>query len=104
MAAMEERLAAMQTGVRSLHGLSFKGRRLKNISVLGLNASQRDELLARLPVHVGDTLAGDSTEKVEAAIKEFDEHLGLSMYSTADGQAEIHITAPGSEDTFEPRP
>jgi len=63
MAAMEERLAAMQTGVRGLHGLSFKGRRLKNISVLGLNASQRDELLARLPVHVGDTLAGDSTEK-----------------------------------------
>ena len=63
----------------------------------------RDELLAKLPVHVGDTLAADSMEKVEAAVKQFDEHLGLSMFTTRDGQAEIRIAAPGSGDSLEPR-
>jgi hypothetical protein len=63
----------------------------------------RDELLAKLPAHVGDILAEDSMEKVAAAVKQFDEHLGLSMLTTHDGQVEIRIAAPGSWAGGEPR-
>jgi hypothetical protein len=76
---------------------------LKTIDIQGLSSAVRDELLAKLPVHVGDTLAEDSMEKVAAAVKQFDEHLGLSMLTTPYGQAKIRITAPGSGHGSEPQ-
>jgi hypothetical protein len=79
------------------------GRRLKIIDIQSVSSAARDELLAKLPVHVGDTLAEDSMERVEATVKQFDEHLGLSVLTTHDGQVEIHITAPGSGDARELR-
>jgi hypothetical protein len=51
---------------------------------------------------VGDTLAEDSMDKVRAALKQFDEHLGLAMFTTRDGQVEIRIAAPGSSGSLEP--
>jgi len=42
-------------------------------------------------VQEGDTLSADSLNKVEAAVKQFDEHLSLSMTTDADGQVEIRI-------------
>jgi outer membrane protein assembly factor BamA len=71
----------------------FAGRRLKAIDIQGLTSASRDELLAKLPVHVGDTLAEDSMDKVEAAVKLFDRHLALSMFTTDDGQVEIRLEA-----------
>ena len=103
MAAMEKTLAELQAGLGEIRGPALAGRRLKTISIQGLTSASRDELLAKLPVHVGDTLAEDSMEKIEAAVKQFDEHLGLSMFTTRNGQAEIRIAAPGSGDSFEPR-
>jgi TonB family protein len=103
LAALEKRLAELQGGLGSLQGAAmFAGRRLKRIDIQGLTSAARDELLAKLPVHVGDTLAEDSMENVEAALKQFDEHLGLSMFTTRDGQVEIRIAAPGSRDRLEP--
>ncbi len=95
----------MKVGPGALYfkGPSVAGRRLKAIDIQGLTAASRDELLAKLPVHVGDTLAGDTMESVEAAVKQFDERLGLSMFTTG-GQVEIRITAPGSSDSGEPHP
>lgn len=85
-----------QAGLIDFNGAAMlAGRRLKTIKTRGLSSAVRDELLAKLPVHVGDTLAEDSMEKVDAAVKQFDEHRGLSMLATHDGQAEIRITAPG---------
>jgi TonB family protein len=90
-------MAALEKSLAELHGAAmFAGRRLKTIDIQGLGSAVRDELLAKLPVHVGDTLAEDSMEKVAAAVKQFDEHLGFSMLTTPDGQAQIRITAPGS--------
>jgi len=60
-----------------------------------LGAAAREELLAKLPVHVGDTLAEDSMQKIEAVTKQFDEHLGLSMCTVSNGEVEVRITAPG---------
>jgi chromosome segregation ATPase len=95
LAVMEKDLAELRAGLAdSRSSPVFAGRKLKNIDIQGLTAASRDELLAKLPVHVGDTLAEDSMEKVEAAVKQFDEHLGLSMFTANDGQVEIRITAP----------
>jgi hypothetical protein len=94
IAALEKRLADLQGGFGSLHGAAmFAGRRLKAIDIQGLTSASRDELLAKLPVHVGDTLAEDSMDKVEAAVKLFDRHLALSMFTTDDGQVEIRLEA-----------
>jgi TonB family protein len=80
----------------------FVGRRLKTIDIQGLSAASRDELLAKLPVRVGDILADDSLARIKAAVKQFDEHLRVMIFSPPDGQVEIHIAAPGSGDRFEP--
>jgi len=94
MADLAKRLAELRAGYHDFSGAStFAGRRLKAIDIRGLTGAVRDELLAALPVHVGDTLADDSMEKVDAAVKQVDEHLGLSMFTTSDGQVEIRIAA-----------
>ena len=104
MAAIEKRLADLRAGSRDFSGAAmFAGRRLKTIRIQGLTNASRDELLAKLPVHVGDTLAEDSMEKVNAAVKQFDSDLGLWMLTTRDGQVEIRIFTPGSSDSLEQR-
>jgi TonB family protein len=101
--ALEKQLAEMRPDFGDFHGAAmFAGRRLKTIDIQGLDGAVRDELLTKLPVHVGDTLAEDSMEKVQAAVKQFDEHLGLSTFTTRDGQVEIRIAAPGPGGSFEP--
>jgi TonB family protein len=105
MAEIEKRLAELQAQLGGAHPSAIlAGRRLKIVDVRGLADVTLESLVARLPVHLGDTLAEDSMEKVEAAVKGFDEHLGLRMFVTDDGQVEILITAPGSGDVLEPHP
>ena len=106
MAELEKRLAELQVGLsRDFSGAAmFAGRKLKTIEIRGLSNASRDELLAKLPVHVGDTLAEDSMEKVNAAVKRFDADLGLSMFTTRDGQVEMRIFTPDSSDSWDPRP
>ena len=105
---LENQLRALQGTVTAgrngfyFPGSIFTGRKLKSIDFQGLSAAARDELLARLPVHVGDTLAEDSMEKVQAAVKQFDERLGLSMFTARDGQVKIRIAAPDSSGNSEP--
>jgi hypothetical protein len=104
MAAIEKRLADLRAGSRDFSGAAmFAGRRLKTIRIQGLTNASRDQLLAKLPVHVGDTLAEDSMEKVDAAVKQFDSDLGLWMLTTRDGQVEIRIFTPGSSGSLEQR-
>jgi TonB family protein len=94
---LEKAMAEFKAGQDDFdRGAMFIGRRLKTIEVQGLSSPSRDELLARLPLHVGDTLSNESMEKVTAAVKQFDEHLGVSMFTTRDGEVEIRISAPQS--------
>lgn len=92
MAVLEKKLAELREGSHDFSGAAmFAGRRLKTIDIRGLTNASRDELLAKLPVQVGDILAEDSMEKVNAAVKQFDSDLGFSMLTTRDGQVEIRI-------------
>jgi TonB family protein len=103
MEALQKKMAEMQGGLSGFQGAQiFAGRKLKTIKVEGLSTAARDELLAKLPVHVGDILDADAMEKVDAAMKQFDEHLAWSMFTSRDGQVAIRITAPGSGDRLEP--
>jgi TonB family protein len=48
---------------------------LKSIEIEDLSTSARDELLQRLPIHVGDTVDGDIMQSVAGTVRAFDEHL-----------------------------
>ena len=91
LAALEKSLAELKTNLVDHGTPMFAGRRLKSIQIQGLADASRDDLLAKLPVHVGDALAEDCIQQVQAAVKQFDEHLGLSMLTSRDGQVEIRI-------------
>jgi len=91
IAAIQKKLADLQAGFGSMQGVLFAGRKVKTIDIQGIGISS--DLLAKLPVHVGDNLAEDSLEKIDAAVKQFDAHLGVSMIAGRDGQVEIHIAA-----------
>ncbi len=86
MAEMKERSATFQRDAM------FAGRRVKSIRVQGLSAESRDALLATLPVHPGDNFDEEAFDKVESAAKRFDEHLGVSLSTSRDGQVEIRIS------------
>lgn len=81
----------------------FDGRKVKSIRIVGLSEAQQDELRAMLPAKVGDTWSAESFEQMEAAVKQFDEHLSLSMITSRDGRVDIRISAPGSGNGQEPR-
>ena len=102
VAALEKRLAELQKGFGSSQSAPVAGRRVKRIDIEGLSSAARDELLSKLPVHVGDTMAEDSMEKLAAVAKQFDEHLSWSVFTTSDGQVEIRIETRGSSDRREP--
>ena len=66
------------------------------ITVYGLSDSLRDSLLAKLPVHQGDTLTADSFDQLKKAVQEFDEHLRISYSSSDAGRVSISISTPGA--------
>jgi bla regulator protein blaR1 len=79
-------------GIRS----RLANRMLKTVDIAGLSDASKTDLIARLPVHVGDTLTTDSYDSVTTAIKQFDEHLEVRFLATENNQAELRITVPGS--------
>jgi len=92
----EARLKAALASLEAARSSSLEGRTLKQINVLGLPDQQRDELLARLPVHVGDTLSSQSLEAVTKEVKQFDEHLNFAVGRSSTSEATLFIMAPGA--------
>jgi TonB family protein len=67
------------------------------LNVYGLSDAARAELLSRLPVREGDTIATqEQLQKVFDSVHAFDEHLQTSVFSGASGEMKVSITAPGS--------
>ncbi len=67
---------------------------LKGLSVEGLSASARDELLQKLPVHAGDTVDAAVMQSVVDAARAFDDHL-VVVLSRIDNT--IHILVSTTE-------
>jgi hypothetical protein len=57
----------------------LEGRRISVIHIGGLSDQARNNLMSRLPIHVGDTFAADTMDRVRAAVREFDEHLNVGV-------------------------
>ncbi|HEY2018853.1 MAG TPA: M56 family metallopeptidase [Bryobacteraceae bacterium] len=77
---------------------STVGRTLKSINVVGLSDQAKSDLLARLPLREGDTLGSDSLARVLQAVTEFDSHLRLSSFATANsGDVALTISAPEAQ-------
>jgi TonB family protein len=64
---------------------------LKSITIEGLSDQARADLLARLPVHEGDTLSRAQTAQVFQAVKEFDEHLTSAVRPQPNGNLALII-------------
>jgi TonB family protein len=76
--------------------MSFDGRTLRSVDVLGLSQALQQELLARLPLHQGDTITELSLKQTAEAVSQFDEHLRMTTVPLSSGEAIIQIAAPGA--------
>jgi TonB family protein len=76
---------------------SQEPRPIKSITVVGLPDQARNDLLARLPVHEGDTFSNEVMHNVGQAVTEFDEHLSIRYQSAEGGGMAILIIAPGAQ-------
>jgi len=72
---------------------------LKSISISGLPDSQREALLARLPVHEGDTVDSAKVREISELVHSFDEHL-IVMFSPNG----VSIAAPDTLPMISPSP
>lgn len=80
---------------RSLEHFQAAGVTLGNIEAPNLSESVKNDLLSRLPVHVGDTLTETALKSLGDAIHNFDEHIVWRLALRRDGTAVIHIEVPG---------
>jgi TonB family protein len=71
------------------------GRTIRSIRVMGLSDAMKNDLLAKLPVHEGDTTSLETMEQAVRAVKSFDEHLMVSWGIEGENDATLNIAAPG---------
>ena len=71
-------------------------RTVKSIAVYGLPDQSKNDLISGLPVHVGDVLTTESTAKLIAVVKQYDEHLTVGTAYSQAGETEIRISVSGA--------
>jgi hypothetical protein len=81
----------------NLEGGPMPGRTIKAIEVVGLSDTAKNDLMSRLPLHVGDTISPGSLDVVRRVVNEFDEHLEFMTRPLENSGASIRISAPGQE-------
>ncbi len=82
--------AAPPSVVRSTTG------KVEAIVITGISDQARDALLARLPVHVGDTWSTQSLSSVTQAARNLDSHLTTVLARNTNGNFEIRIGTQAS--------
>jgi TonB family protein len=78
------------------NAIPASNRTLSAINVGGLPDAQRDELLAKLPAHVGDTWTPELRASVLKAVSAYDEHMRVNTTfgRGSDNGASLYISAP----------
>jgi TonB family protein len=95
-----EALAGMTSATvmpRQIAPPSLAGKTLAGYSVLGLSDQARNDLLSRLPMRAGDTMAEDSFDRISKAVRDYDEHLTVGRMMRPNGDLSIMIVAPGAQ-------
>jgi TonB family protein len=82
---LEVRRETLQTAIDASH--------IASIEVRGLSDQARSDLLAALPVHVGDAVSAELLAKTHEAARAFDEHLSVG-WRISKGETFLTITAP----------
>lgn len=77
---------------------------VRRIDVTGVSDDARDDLLARLPVHIGDAVAPETAAKLSESVRAYDEHLQAVIRPLPTGDAGISIFAAAASPAPEPRP
>jgi len=75
-------------------------RTLTNIEVTGLSDQAKSDLLAQLPVHVGDSVSPDQFGPITEAVRKFDSHLTVIFPSNPNitsSEMVLRISAPGPQ-------
>jgi len=90
--------ATAMTAPRVLSAPTLAGKTLSSYLISGLTEQARADLLSRLPVRQGDTLAEDSFDRISKAVRDFDEHLTVGrVFYRSSGDVGITIVAPGAD-------
>lgn len=55
-----------------------RGAVIRNIQVIGLSDPAREQLLAALPVHTGESASPDAMRRIGRAVRAFDNHLSMA--------------------------
>ncbi|HLH18725.1 MAG TPA: M56 family metallopeptidase [Bryobacteraceae bacterium] len=92
----EKERAAVTALAKAQQRAGIEGRTVRMITISGLSPQLKDELSAKLPIHVGDTISKDLAEQTTSVVKAFDEHLTMFTAPMEDNQAAIQIVAPGA--------
>jgi TonB family protein len=58
---------------------TLAGRVVHGIAITGISNAARDQLLAQLPIHDGDTLGTDGVRRIKSVVTSFDQHLMVSF-------------------------
>jgi len=89
----QARAASAVAGLNSSH--------IVRIDVRGLSDQARNDLLAALPVHVGDACSFEAVARITAAARAFDKHLRVT-WQTHNGETTLIVTV--SADAISPAP
>jgi TonB family protein len=95
-ATMEQRLKQLEAEQKARPPANGPRGILKGIVITGLSDSAKTDLLARLPVHEGDTLSPDQLPRILESVKAFDEHLTVNLSPQLSGETVLRITGPGA--------
>jgi TonB family protein len=69
-------------------------RTVKSIRVIGTSDQVREELLAGLPVRVGNVVGNDEISGLFRHVRQFDEHLNVSVVPVSGDEVALAIVAP----------
>jgi TonB family protein len=75
---------------------SVTGKRIAQIVFSGMSDSLRADLLARLPIHEGDTAADDTWDRIQTIAQSVDEHITVGLGFMPNGDARIILSMPGA--------
>jgi len=89
--------ADFETQLKELSARVQALQKIKGFATFGIYDPARGELLASLPVHVGDSPTPQNMLALSAAVKKFDEHLTVSSAQITPDEVEVRIAAPGNE-------
>ena len=70
---------------------------LKSVEFAGSSPQGREEVMAKLPIHAGDTVTPEAMSGITRAVREYDEHLSVSPRMVGPGEMQIVIA--GAPDT-----